>query len=58
MKKGKESSTKGKSGKFFLEAVEAGRKSVPEKMLKYQRKSLRGRSRKGRRDYPWRKKKK
>jgi hypothetical protein len=51
-------STKGKSGKFFTERIQAGKKKLPEKWQKYPRKTLHGRSKKGRRDYPWRKKKK
>jgi len=46
----------GKAGKFFLERLDSGRKRVPEKWVKYQRKSV-GKGKKGRRDYPWRKKK-
>ena len=49
--------SKGKAGKFVSVMIEAGRSRVPAKMFKYHRKSLQGRSRKGRRDYPWRKRK-
>jgi len=46
----------GKAGKFFLDRVEAGKARMPEKWQKYQRKSL-GKGKKGRREYPWRKRK-
>ena len=49
--------TRGKSGKFFLERIEAGIASSPEKWQKYHRsKRFNNSSRKGRRNYPWRKK--
>jgi hypothetical protein len=47
---------KGGSGKFLTQQIEQGRKRMPEKMRKYPRKKLKGTSKKGRREYPWRKK--
>jgi hypothetical protein len=47
----------GKAGKFFLDRIESGRIRTPEKWQKYQRKHIK-KGKKGRRPYPWRKKKK
>ena len=49
-------SERGKSGKFMMEKINAGRKKMPDKMKRYQRKVLKGGTKKGRRPYPWRKK--
>ena len=48
--------SRGMSGKFLTEQIEAGKARIPEKMKKYRRKHLEGRNSKGRRNYPWRKK--
>ena len=53
-----EGKSRGKTGKFLIQMIEAGIARIPDKMKKYQRKPLNGRNPKGRRNYPWRKQKK
>ncbi len=50
------SKSRGLAGKSLTEMIEAGKKSMPAKWTKYQRKHLKS-GKKGRRPYPWRKKK-
>jgi len=55
--KREQSKSRGRAGKSLLQQIEAGRKRELPKWVKYQRKHLRSGLR-GRRPYPWRKKKK
>lgn len=49
---------KGKSGKFFTEALSTGKANVPKRMKEFPRQHCWHGKKRGRRDYPWRKQKK
>jgi len=54
--KREQSKNRGKAGKSLEATIDSGRNKIPAKMFKYHRKNLRS-GKKGRRAYPWRKKK-